>query len=901
MKTFKFNLDLKRDTFWGSITPKQGETGTWLDITLIDDSTPFNLVGADVKAVFLKKDGKVSYIPCTITDGEQGKIKIKLTNQILAIPGKVECEIHVEGTDGLVKSWTFTMDVQKSVGKAEIESSNEVEVLDRLIEDVREVEDAMPLIQSKINEINNSESTLNITITTANDMNIALSENINSATNINNTLTSTTNEARNTNITLTDTTSTAESTNSTLSQTNIQAQTTKSNLDSSISAGNALKTDLDNNISTGTILKNNLGANITEGNQLKTDLQPIINDANTSKTNLETTVNNANTKKIDLDGSISTATTKKAELDNSINDANTINSTLSDTTNGTIKKATDTNNTLNSTIDTANTSKTNLDTSINNSTTTKTDLDNSISTANTIKTVLDGTIIEGNALKSELGEIIEGTEYEQIITDIADLKQDKHNHSNKSVIDGITDEDGKLKYKGQDIGVSKTYVDAELINKIDKEEGKGLSTNDYTDEEKQKNQDNANNILALQQNLDEHKADNVSQGEIHGLRVENNKLEYYTGTEWKIASGGIPVGNVSGLSVEEDNAEITLMWTDPEDRYLDDLKIAEWQGTKIIRKEGSYPVSDDDGALVVDNTIRNQYSTNGYKDTGLTNGVTYYYMAFPYTEDAITVDSANRIKGTPTEIDPNSWGGIQKIVRKGLASEYFSVGDQLVSEYDGGEIVWEVIGIDVDTPADSQFTHSMTLQTKDCLHDIQFDAKEPNNPNSDRQSYGNNRYTHSAVRQWLNSDDEIFNWQPQHQYDATPTDSLDVYNSAGFLYRLDPELVSVLGAVNKKVALNTVTDGGGQDSFSDKVFLLSRVEAGSGTEGTTTDEFVYPYYNGIANAGRIKQLNGSNRNWWLRSPNVSYSYYVRSVYTDGSLDYNIANRTFGVSPACVII
>ena len=130
----------------------------------------------------------------------------------------------------------------------------------------------------------------------------------------------------------------------------------------------------------------------------------------------------------------------------------------------------------------------------------------------------------------------------------------------------------------------------------------------------------------------------MSQGEIHGLRVENEKLEYYTGTEWKIASGGIPVGNVSGLSVEEGNAEITLRWTDPEDRYLDDLKIAEWQGTKIIRKEGSYPVSDDDGVLIVDNKTRNQYSSNGYTDVGLTNGETYYYMAFPYTEDAITVD-----------------------------------------------------------------------------------------------------------------------------------------------------------------------------------------------------------------------------------------------------------------------
>ena len=196
---------------------------------------------------------------------------------------------------------------------------------------------------------------------------------------------------------------------------------------------------------------------------------------------------------------------------------------------------------------------------------------------------------------------------------------------------------------------------------------------------------------------------------------------------------------------------------------------------------------------------------------------------------------------------------MQHIVRQGLADKLFKVGDQFVSSYDGKEIIWEVIGIDVDTPADSNFTHSMTIQTKDCLHNIQFDAPEPNNPDSGRKNNGNNRYIHSAVRQWLNSSESKFQWRSQHQYDAKPTDSLDLYDGAGFLYRLDPELVAVLGAVNKKVAKADV-DGSGQDTFSDKVFLLSRVEVGLGEEGNVAGEFVYPFYDGITNAERIKQL-----------------------------------------------
>lgn len=350
----------------------------------------------------------------------------------------------------------------------------------------------------------------------------------------------------------------------------------------------------------------------------------------------------------------------------------------------------------------------------------------------------------------------------------------------------------------------------------------------------------------------------------------------------------IPPATIIDFSAKEDNGQVTLTWVNPID--------SDFSKVKILYKQGSYPSSPNDGIVAYEG------SGNSVTVTGLVNDVEYYFRAFTYdTSGNINSNTNNQqIKAVPTAIDPNSWEGIQRIVRQGLANEYFSVGDQLVSLYDGKEIVWEVIGIDVDTPADSNFTHSMTLQTKDCLHNIQFDAPEPNNPDSDRKSYGNNRYIYSAVRQWLNSNESVFNWQPQHQYDAKPTSSLDLYEGAGFLNRLDPELVAVIGEVNKKVAKASV-DGSGQDAFSDKVFLLSRVEVGLGEEGDTTGETVYPYYDGISDAGRIKTLDGSPQWWWLRSPNVSNSYRVRTVGMDGSLFNTSVHSAFGFSPACVII
>lgn len=49
-----------------------------------------------------------------------------------------------------------------------------------------------------------------------------------------------------------------------------------------------------------------------------------------------------------------------------------------------------------------------------------------------------------------------------------------------------------------------------------------------------------------------------------------------------------------------------------------------------------------------------------------------------------------------------------------------------------------------------------------------FDAKEPTNSDSERKSYGNNRYKDSNIRQWFNNS-EMNNWYvPQHSADAPP-------------------------------------------------------------------------------------------------------------------------------------
>lgn len=82
--------------------------------------------------------------------------------------------------------------------------------------------------------------------------------------------------------------------------------------------------------------------------------------------------------------------------------------------------------------------------------------------------------------------------------------------------------------------------------------------------------------------------------------------------------------------------------------------------------------------------------------------------------------------GITAGYNPSTWAGIRSIVRVGKAAEYFTPHKtQLAAEKSGAGLVFDVLGIDHDTPSNTKYKHSMTLQ----LHDqfptaLQFDAPE---------------------------------------------------------------------------------------------------------------------------------------------------------------------------------
>lgn len=172
-----------------------------------------------------------------------------------------------------------------------------------------------------------------------------------------------------------------------------------------------------------------------------------------------------------------------------------------------------------------------------------------------------------------------------------------------------------------------------------------------------------------------------------------------------------------------------------------------------------------------------------------------------------------------------------------------------------------------------------------------------------RVRYGSNRYSKSAIRQWLNSTSSAGGWwKPQTEFDRPASYA----NRAGFLAGFPEDFRAALGAADHIVALNTVTDGAGSpggsssETVRDKVFLVSRAEIGLGAENGVAEGKVYPYWANATAADRIKLLNGAARYWWLRTPNTGDAVIVRNVYPDGSLYSNYAYNTYGVAAACTI-
>lgn len=254
-----------------------------------------------------------------------------------------------------------------------------------------------------------------------------------------------------------------------------------------------------------------------------------------------------------------------------------------------------------------------------------------------------------------------------------------------------------------------------------------------------------------------------------------------------------------------------------------------------------------------------------------------------------------------------------------------SVGDKIevpvLSAYQsrfGAKIVFKV----ADKNHSGYPSNTVTLITEKIIQIMAPDAKEPNNSNSDRRNYGNNRHIYSNILQWLNSNATAGNWySAKHSADQAPTTknthvTYNPYTSwAGFLAMLDPDFVAELQNTTLTVVKSS-TDGGSYETFDAKMFLASTTEVGLDDENgiaegsllalfsNNASRVAYPTAECVNNSDGYSNSNFSTSKgwyWWLRTPYSVYGYYVRNVNSDGSMDYTAryaCSGYGGVRPLC---
>ena len=244
-------------------------------------------------------------------------------------------------------------------------------------------------------------------------------------------------------------------------------------------------------------------------------------------------------------------------------------------------------------------------------------------------------------------------------------------------------------------------------------------------------------------------------------------------------------------------------------------------------------------------------------------------------------------------------------------------GKYQVESEEAQDIVWTIVVKNhVSEPAYPD--NSVTLHASEILDLRCFDAKEPNNSNSDRKNYGNNRYSVSNMHQWLNSNAAAGAWySAQHSADQSPNSSSYVAHGTehasrpGFLnFFSDEEYAAILDTTIRVVKPST--DGGSYEDITAKVFLPSTTEVGLSNENSIAEGAAWGYY--TTDTARIGYLTSQAYNntkssskpssistawyWWLRTPIYSDACDARRVYSDGSLHYSLAYYgNHGVRPA----
>lgn len=115
-KQFNLLIDTKRTGFNTVRGLKQGDNNSVLDITLVQNSIPFDLTDLTIRINYKRPDNKIFLQIVDVVNAAEGKIKVNILTKALETAGEIKSDLSVFDKDNRkITSATFSMFVDASI------------------------------------------------------------------------------------------------------------------------------------------------------------------------------------------------------------------------------------------------------------------------------------------------------------------------------------------------------------------------------------------------------------------------------------------------------------------------------------------------------------------------------------------------------------------------------------------------------------------------------------------------------------------------------------------------------------------------------------------------------------------------------------------------------------------
>lgn len=111
----------------------------------------------------------------------------------------------------------------------------------------------------------------------------------------------------------------------------------------------------------------------------------------------------------------------------------------------------------------------------------------------------------------------------------------------------------------------------------------------------------------------------------------------------KFGEGFLPKNMRKFHAIQSSTDTVNITFLEPTDTVIENQILLSVKGVAVLMKEGSYPKHHKDGVLLIDNTELGAYEKTPIVVENMEMEHTYYFAAFPYSENGVYNESGNAL------------------------------------------------------------------------------------------------------------------------------------------------------------------------------------------------------------------------------------------------------------------